>query len=67
MQNELKAFLGLLYLAGLHRNNRLNLLNLWATVAGGIELFRLTMPLHRFRFLRNCIRLDDKSTHPERL
>lgn len=64
---ELKAFLGLLYLAGFHRNNRLNLMDLWNTDGTGIELFRLTMSLRRFRFLHNCIRFDDKSTRPERL
>jgi len=66
-KTELKAFLGLLYLAGLYRSNRLNLTDLWATDGSGIELFRLTMSLRRFRFIHNCIRFDDKLTRAERL
>lgn len=54
-----------MYLAGLYRNNRLNLQNLWATDSCGIDQFRQC--LRRFRCLHNTIRLDDKSTQPERL
>lgn len=64
---ELRAFLGLLYLAGMHRSNRLNLEDLWATNGSGIELFRLTMSLRRFRFIHNSIRFDDKTTRLERI
>lgn len=66
-KTEFKAFLGLLYLAGYHRSNRINLQDLWATDGSGIELFRLTMSLQRFRFIHNCIRFDDKLTRLERL
>ena len=42
-KTELKAFLGLLYLVGLHSSNWLNLQDLWATDGSGIEIFRLTI------------------------
>lgn len=47
-KTELKAFIGLFYLAGLHRSNRQNLEDLWASDGTGIELFRLTMSLRKF-------------------
>ena len=63
---EMKAFLGLLLLAGTYHSNRMNLDNLWNTDGTGIDVFRLTMSLHRFRFLLCCIRFDDKATRASR-
>lgn len=63
---EMRAFIGLLYLAGLYKGGRLNLEDLWDTNGNGIELFRLTMSLRRFRFIYRCIRFDDRETRNER-
>ena len=63
---EMKAFLGLLLLAGTYHSNRMNLDNLWKTDGTGIDVFRLTMSLHRFHFLLCCIQFDDKATRASR-
>lgn len=41
--------------------------DLWATDGSGIDIFRATMPLKRFRFLLSCLRFDNKETRDERL
>jgi hypothetical protein len=64
--DELKAYIGLLYIAGLNRSNRQNLNDLWATDGTGVEIFRMTMSLQRFYFLQNSLRFDDKNTRDER-
>jgi hypothetical protein len=48
---EIKSCIGLFYKAGVFKSNRQNLEDLWANDEAGIELFRLTMSLKRFRFL----------------
>lgn len=63
---EIKAFIGLLYLAGVYRGSRLNLDDLWDINGDGIETFSLTMSLKRFRFLMRCIRFDNRETRAER-
>ena len=63
---EMKTFLGLLLLAGTYHSNRMNLDDLWKTDGTGIDVFRLTMLLHRFHFLLCCIRFDDKATRASR-
>lgn len=64
--SEIKAFIGLLYMAGYHRNSRLNTLDFWALDGSGIELFRMTMSRNRFHFLLQTIRFDNKTTRPQR-
>lgn len=64
---EVKALIGLLYLAGFLRSGRQNIYDLWATDGTGVEIFRKVMPLSRFKFLLQCIRFDDKGTRNERL
>ena len=63
---KMKAFLGLLLLAGTYHSNRMNLDNLWKADGNGFDVFRLTMSLHCFRFLLCCIRFDDKATRASR-
>ncbi|XP_023565842.1 piggyBac transposable element-derived protein 4-like [Octodon degus] len=63
---ELKAFIGLLYLAGLSHANRSNVKDLWRSDGCGLEVCRITMTLRRFGFLQNCLRFDDKTTRQER-
>lgn len=59
------AFLGLLYMSGVLKNNRVNLEELWSE-AFGPPLFRASTSLLRFKLITMCIRFDDKSTRPAR-
>jgi len=63
---EVKALLGLVYLAGVKKCARTNAEELWKTDGSGIELFRLTMSCSRFRFLLRHLRFDDSDTREER-
>ena len=59
---KLKAFIGLLYLAGAYRANRQSLEELWGTEGDGVERFGLVMSIKRFKFLLRCMRFDDRDT-----
>ncbi|KAI4471976.1 piggybac transposable element-derived protein 4 [Holotrichia oblita] len=63
---EIKAFLGLLYLAGVFRGARQRLSDFWATDGLGIHIFRMTMSEKRFRFLIRCLRFDNRNTRDTR-
>lgn len=63
---EIKAVFGLLFLAGLFRSGRQNLLDLWSNDGTGIEIFRNTMTRQRFMFIVNNLRFDDSSTRTTR-
>lgn len=65
-KTEIKAFIGLLYIAGIHKSGKLNLADLWDSNGFGIEIFRLTMGINRFRFLLMAVRFDDRQTRAER-
>ncbi|KRY61335.1 PiggyBac transposable element-derived protein 4 [Trichinella britovi] len=64
-ENEIKALLGLLLLAGVLQSNRLNLCDLYSTDGTGVEIFSSTMSLQRLRFLLRCLRFDH-ATRSER-
>ncbi|CAG9575734.1 unnamed protein product [Danaus chrysippus] len=64
--SELKAFFGLLYIAGFYRSGRQNTIDLWVPDGTEVEIFRLTKPRQRFHFIQSCLRFDDKSTREER-
>nr|XP_022909932.1 piggyBac transposable element-derived protein 4-like [Onthophagus taurus] len=63
---EMKALIGLIYLAGIHKSSRMNTEDLWNRDGTGIDMFWMTMSLQRFRFLLRVIRTDDKNTREER-
>lgn len=65
-KTEIKAVIGLLFLAGVVRSNRQSLEELWGTDGTGIEMFRVVMNIKRFKFLLRCMRFDDKSTRDTR-
>lgn len=65
-KNEVQALIGLLYYAGVLKANHLNAEDLWRTDGSGVEIFRLTMSLGRFRFLLRCLRFDNRRTRIER-
>lgn len=55
--SQLKAVIGLLYLADLFKSRRQNLNNLWANDGTGIDIFRITMSLETVCV--NCMRFDN--------
>ena len=57
---EMKALIGLLMLAGIYHANRLNLKDIWNNNGTGIDVFKMTMSLNRFRFLFCCLRFVTK-------
>lgn len=63
---EIRALLGLLYLAGCLKSSRLNTQELWNRNGSGIELFWLTMSQQRFLFLLRHLRFDDTDSREER-
>ncbi|XP_068086415.1 piggyBac transposable element-derived protein 4 [Anabrus simplex] len=65
-KSEIKAFIGLLYLTGLYKAGRTSLEDLWDNEGFGIEIFRLTMSLKRFRFILQTLRFDDQVTRQQR-
>lgn len=62
---EIKAFIGLLYLAGALRLSNSNLDEIWS-IKYGNGLFRATMSQQRFQFLAVCLRFDDKNDRDAR-
>lgn len=56
---EMKAYIGVLYIAGVMKSGRLNVLDLWNTNGFGVEAVYLTMSYNRFRFLCRCLRFDN--------
>lgn len=63
---EIKAVIGLLYLAGVLRSSHVRLSDLWAKDGTGVEAFRVTMSLKRFEFLLRCMRFDDANDRQQR-
>lgn len=66
-ERELKAVIGILFIAGAVKAGRRNLLDLWDNTQGtGVELVYVAMSQNRFRFLMRCLRFDDIHTRAER-
>lgn len=63
---EIKALIGLLYLAGVHKGGRISIFELWATDGTGLEIFQAVMVKKRFRFLIRWLHFDDGETRDER-
>lgn len=64
---EMRAFIGLLYLAGVFKSNNEDLKALFATDGTGRDIFRATMSLNRFYFLLSALCFDDRTTRPQRI
>ena len=62
---ELKALIGLLFLAGLLRSYHVNAANLWTMDGTGTEIFPRVLSEQRFKFLLRCLRFN-KSDREER-
>jgi hypothetical protein len=63
---EIKALLGVLYLAGAIRSTRQSLEELWGSDREGVEQFCLVMNQRHLKFLIRCIRFDDRTIRDER-
>jgi hypothetical protein len=64
--SEIKACIGLLYMAGVFKSIRQILDDLWANDETGMEIVRSTMSLQCFRFLLQCLRFDYRTTRAAR-
>jgi hypothetical protein len=63
---ELKAFIGLLLLAGLLQQSKRNIKCLWRRSPLESPIFKATMSRRRFQKISSCLRFDDKKTREER-
>lgn len=63
---EILAFFGLLYLAGVKKAQHLNTDELWSTDCTAPEFFSATMSKRRFHTLVQAIRFDDRNSRLER-
>ncbi|CAF1503089.1 unnamed protein product [Rotaria sordida] len=63
---ELKAFIGLLLLAGLLEKSKKNIKSLWKRSPLESPIFKATMGRSRFEKIISCLRFDDKTTREER-
>ena len=62
---ELLAFIGILFAAGVHRQNKENLDDMWNGDA--LPLIRAAMSRDRFKMMLGFIRFDNKNTRTERV
>ena len=63
--NEMYAFIGILILVGVKKQNHTHFFELWTTNGTRSEIFRSCMNCNRFLFLLSAIRFDDKNTRKE--
>ncbi|XP_032671956.1 piggyBac transposable element-derived protein 4-like [Odontomachus brunneus] len=61
---EIRAYIGVLYFAGLWKSSNIDDNRLWDK-KNGITLYRCVFPRHRFSFLSSCLRFDDKNSREE--
>ncbi|XP_011169195.1 uncharacterized protein LOC105202399 [Solenopsis invicta] len=62
--SEIKAFIGLLYFAGLQGDTHKDTTKMWEEE--DCTMYRTVMTRDRFIFLGSCIRFDDKTTRKDR-
>lgn len=63
---EMKAFFGLMLLAGVFKSGHEDVESLWATDGTGRDVFRVTMSLKRFLFILSALRFDEIDTRAAR-
>ena len=63
-ETELLAFIGILIAAGVHRQNKENLDNMWK--GDVLPLIRATMSRDKFKMMLRFIRFDNENTRTER-
>lgn len=64
---EVKAVIGIMYLAGVNKSSHQNLEDLWTYDGTGVEMYKCVMNLRRFRFLLRCLRFDNQNTRDDLL
>lgn len=64
-QTDIKAYVGLLILAGVYRSKNESTSSLWDAESGR-TIFRATMSLQKFPMLSRVIRIDNRDTRPGR-
>lgn len=64
--DEMRAFIGLMFLAGIFKSGREDARGLWSSKSKGRPIFRTVMSLNRFLFILSNLRFDDESTREER-
>lgn len=62
--DEMKAFIGLLYYAGLWKSAKVDDNRLWEKT-NGVTFYRCLFARHRYTFLASCLRFDDKESRDE--
>lgn len=60
--DEIKAFIGVLYICGAMKSSHNNTGDIWAKDGTGLDIVMCTMSKSRFHFLLQVIRFDDIST-----
>nr|CAH7728882.1 unnamed protein product [Callosobruchus chinensis] len=66
-ETEIQALIGILYLAGVLKSGRQNIIQMWDTSEGtGIEAIYLVMSKNRFQFLMRVLRFDDIEEREQR-
>lgn len=63
---EMKAYITILYMAGLKKMNHLNLKEMWLNDGTAPNIFRASMSMKRFLFLLLVIRCDDTESRSVR-
>lgn len=64
--DEMNAFVGILYMAGVLRGQHLHTFNLWCSDGTAPEFFAAVMSERRFHTILRAIRFDDSDTRAER-
>lgn len=65
-KDEIHAVIGLLYLSGILKTSHTNLDELWAADGFGVDYFRATMSVRRFKYLLRAMRFDNITTRCRR-
>ena len=61
---EIRAYIGVLYFAGLWKSSQVNDIRLWNKI-NGITVYRCVFSRHRFTFLSACLHFDNKDTRDD--
>jgi hypothetical protein len=65
--SEIKASIGLFYMAGVFKSNRQVMDDMWYNDETSMEIFRSTMSLQHFRVLLQYLRFDERTTKQQDL
>lgn len=63
---EIKSFIGVLYICGIMKSSHVNTKDIWEKDGTGIDIVMCTMSRTRFHFLMQALRFDDITTRATR-